>query len=254
MSNKLSPVQEVKHNLIRMQPEFEKALPPHISAAKFVRTIQTAISTTPALMKADRSSLWAACTQASQAGLMPDGREAALVPFGNKVQFMPMVSGLLKLARNSGEIKSINANVVYEHDEFEYWVDSDGEHIKHRPNFKSDRGPFMAVYAMATTKDGGVYIEVLTADQIKAIESASRGSNTPWKGPFRDEMIKKSAIKRLYKRLPSSTDLESAIEADNSFFDLNQVNNNPEPRAVNEPLNVEKLVDSVDDDEEKVEL
>jgi hypothetical protein len=40
----------------------------------------------------------------AQDGLLPDGREAAVVMFGNKAQAMPMIAGILKKVRQSGEV------------------------------------------------------------------------------------------------------------------------------------------------------
>jgi recombination protein RecT len=40
----------------------------------------------------------------AQDGLLPDGREAAIVKFGNKAQAMPMIAGILKKIRQSGDV------------------------------------------------------------------------------------------------------------------------------------------------------
>ena len=216
----LTVTEAMRSSLNRMEPEFAKALPSHISPRKFVRVAQTAITTTPALLKCTRQSLFAACTRAAEAGLLPNGKEAALVPFKEEAQFMPMIGGLLKLARNSGEIKTIDAQIVYKNDSFDYYIDTKGVHLTHRPNLFEERGQIVATYAIGETKDGGVYVEVMTNDQIKAIQNVSRGKNTPWNGPFRSEMIKKSVLRRLLKRLPTSTDLDFAAESDNVFYDM----------------------------------
>ncbi|MCK4609465.1 MAG: recombinase RecT [Gammaproteobacteria bacterium] len=220
MSKQISVIEDVRNNLQRMTPEFEKALPEHISVKKFIRVVQTAITTNPKLLEANRASLWSACMKSAESSLLSDNKESALVPYGANVQFLPMIAGLLKLARNSGEIKTISSQIVYENDKFEFFIDERGEHISHTPNLFEERGKIIAVYAIAVTKDDGTYIEVLTNEQVSAIESMSKGKNTPWKGLFRSEMIKKSALRRLLKRLPSSTDLEFNLKADNEFYDI----------------------------------
>lgn len=224
MSKALTPVQELKSNFLAMKDQFKAALPNHIAPEKFVRVVQTAVSNNPDLVKANRQSLFSAAMKSAQDGLIPDGRDAALVTFGSSVQYMPMVAGILKKARNSGEIGSITAQVVYEHDDFDYFVDEDGEHISHKPNMFEDRGKAIGVYALAKTKDGAVYVEVLTVKDVNAIKSASRGKKGPWSGPFEHEMWKKSAIRRLSKRLPMSTDLENTIQADDNMYDLDKAN------------------------------
>lgn len=221
--NKITPQENIKNSLNALSGEFKKALPAHIPVERFVRVVQTAITTNPQLMQADKTSLWAACTKAAAAALMPDGKEAALVTFksqqGTTVSFMPMIAGILKLVRNSGELASITSQIVYEGDDFDYYVDSEGEHLTHRPLMFGDRGKRLGAYALAKTKDGAVYIEVMTAAQISDIRNVSRSKNNgPWSGPFEEEMWKKSVLRRLSKRLPMSTDVEEVFKRDDELF------------------------------------
>jgi recombination protein RecT len=88
------PIAVVRQNLTQMAPQFAAALPKHISVEKFTRVALTAIQNNPDLaVKADRRSLFGACVRLAQDGLLPDGREAAIVMFGDKAQAMPMISG-----------------------------------------------------------------------------------------------------------------------------------------------------------------
>ncbi len=231
-SKALTPVDEIKGSLSKMEGQFKLALPPHIPVERFIRVVQTAITMTPDLAGADRTSLFAAAMKAAQDGLLPDGKEAAIVTFnvnlGNKAnpkwikkaQFMPMVAGILKKIRNSGELAMITSNVIYKNDEFRYWVDEQGEHLIHTPTiFSEDRGERIGVYALARTKDGAVYVEPMRASQVEDIKNASRSKDSgPWAGPFEDEMWRKSAIRRLAKRLPMSTDIEMTIHSDDEIF------------------------------------
>ena len=125
---------ETRRDIEAMTTEFAKALPRQMPSERFVRTVNTAIQLNPDLAAADRRSLMAACMKAAQDGLLPDGREGALVIYNTKtkvqengreverwvknVQWSPMVAGLMKKARNSGEIAGISASVVFRHDHF----------------------------------------------------------------------------------------------------------------------------------------
>lgn len=229
----VSPNEQFRGTLQKMTTEFHAALPQQISPEKFIRTTMTAVGMQPELLSADRKSLLGSCLKAAQDGLLPDGREAALVIFrtkdGPKVQYMPMYAGILKRARNSGDIASIAAHVVYENDQFEYEL-GDDERIVHKPMMRGDRGaPFMA-YAIAKTKDGAVYREVMSVQEIEKVRSSSRASQSgPWV-QWWDEMAKKTVFRRLAKRLPSSADLDRVFESDNETFDFSQAKNvTPEP-------------------------
>lgn len=225
MSN-LTPIESLKHSIKALESQFKMALPSHVSTDRFIRTVLTAIQQNPDLVQADRNSLFAACMKAASQGLQLDGKESALVTFKRKdgtvqVQYMPMLAGLLKLVRNSGELSSITSQIIYEKDKFKYWVDSDGEHLNHEPNMFVDRGQVIGCYALAKTKDDAVYIEVLTMDEINAVRSVSRSKDSgPWAGAFKHEMYKKTALRRLIKRLPVSTDLDNAIRVDDETYDL----------------------------------
>src|SRR3546814_9174090 len=82
-----------------------------IPVEKFHRVAVTAISSNPDLLNVDRTSLFGALMKAAQDGLLPDGREGAIVPFKGKASWMPMVAGIMKKVRNSGEIEIGRAHV-----------------------------------------------------------------------------------------------------------------------------------------------
>ena len=216
----VSPIQEVRGALSRMEGEFTNALPSHIKPEQFQRVALTAIQNNAQLLNTDRQSLFGSLMKAAQDGLLPDGREGALVIFKGKAQWMPMIGGVLKKIRQSGELASITAQIVYGADEFDYWIDDDGEHVKHRPAFGDDRGPVRLVYAMAKTKDASVYVEVMTLADVEKVRGASRTRNGgPWVDWW-EQMAKKSAMHRLAKRLPISADLTEVVNRDEAFYDF----------------------------------
>ena len=244
-STELTPIEAMRGTLVKMQPEFQAALPPQIPVEKFIRTTLTAVQMNPELLGADRRSLLGACMKAAQDGLLLDGREAAPVIFrtkeGPKVQYMPMVGGILKKIRNSGELASISAHVAYDKDHFEYEL-GDNESITHKPFLGEDRGKPIAVYAVAKTKDGAIYREVMSVADVDKVRQASRAKDAgPWV-QWWDEMAKKTVIRRMAKRLPSSADVDQVLQSDNEasgFVQIERreaVNITPVPEAQQAPL------------------
>jgi len=219
----MSPMELMRTTITRLEAEFSNALPPQIPVQKFIRTAITALQMNPSLLDCDRRSVLASCMKAAQDGLLVDGREAALVIFKTKngpaAQYMPMIGGLLKKLRNSGELASIAAHVVHQGDVFRYEL-GDEERIVHQPVWGADRGEPIAAYAIAKTKDGAVYREVMSHDEIEQVRSVSRArDNGPWVAWW-GEMAKKTVLRRLMKRLPSSADLDRLIANDNETNDL----------------------------------
>ena len=226
-----SPAETFRDQWSKQESEVAVALPPHIPVERFMRVVMTAVSGNPDLMNADRRSLFESAMKAAQDGLLPDGRDGALVIFNakvkednkdvwiKKVQWMPMVGGILKKIRNSGELLSLSAYVVYENDEFQYTL-GDEETIVHRPCLDSNRGDAKLVYAIAKTKDGGIYREIMTLKDVEKVRAVSKtGKFGPW-ADWWDEMAKKTVIRRLAKRLPMSSDLDDLIRRDDELYDF----------------------------------
>jgi recombination protein RecT len=229
-TTRATPAQRFKAEIAHRQQDFAAALPAHIPPEKFVRVVQTAVISNPALLNADRTSLIGAAMKAAQDGLLPDGRESAFVLFKDQVSYMPMVAGILKKVRNSGELLTIAAHVVYENDDFTYAL-GDDERIEHRPLLKGDRGKPVLVYAIAKTKGGGVYREVMTVADVERVRNVSRAKGAgPWVSWW-SEMARKTVIRRLAKRLPMSTDLDQVIRRDDELVELEGVRGGPQADA-----------------------
>jgi phage RecT family recombinase len=223
---KKSPAEVIKTKIRSpgMAEEWKKALPAHVPVERFQRIVVTAVATNSDLLRCRPDDLFAEFMKCAQDGLVPDGREATILVYGKdspEPKYSPMIGGICKKARQSGEILTMDAQVVKEKDQYESWIDEKGPHFKH-VKARGDRGEDVLTYAYATTKDGGYYHEEIDEAQMIEIEKCSRARTGPWKGPFRDEMKRKSALRRLGKyRLPSSTDLDQVLRRDDELFDLN---------------------------------
>jgi recombination protein RecT len=249
MTTQLSVIDAVRSDITKMQPQFKAALPQHVSPEKFQRVLLTAVQQTPALLNADRRSLFGAAMRAAQDGLLPDGREGAIVTFKDQAQWMPMVAGIMKKVRNSGEISTWSVQVVKAADSFDFQL-GDDERIEHKPAMK-DRGETIGAYSIVTMKDGEKSREWMNVDEIRAIQKRSRsGTSGPWVSDF-DEMAKKTVVRRHAKRLPMSTDLDEFIRQDDELFmppepapakDVTPASEQPTPKGRNSKL--QKVVDA----------
>lgn len=216
------PIDTVRAALERMQPQLKMALPKHLTPDRLVRVALTAVQNTPKLLECDRTSLYAAIMTCAQLGLEPDGvlGQAYLIPYGDKVQFIPGYKGLISLARNSGEVVSIGAHEVCERDEFRFAFGL-REDLHHVPA-RGDRGEITHFYAIARFRDGGHHWDVMTREEVDTIRDNSQGYrtakrfarnnviNSPWAQHY-VEMGKKTAIRRIAKYLPLSVQKASAM-------------------------------------------
>lgn len=254
-------VREVKALLDKAAPEFSRALPAHVPPERFRRIAETAILNNPDVLQANRRSLMSAVIKAAQDGLPPDGRQAALIVFrtkaGPQVQYMPMVAGLLRLARNSGQLAGIVAEVVHEHDEFNREPTNFDAPVTHRPaQLGQPRGKPVGVYALAKLRDGTLVLEAMDIRQIEEVRQSSRAKDAgPWVSWW-SEMARKSAIKRLLKRLPMSTDRDDdmvhRVAARDDDWAGPKIDAAAEPPPDEAPSRLDAIEDAIEVDAEPV--
>jgi recombination protein RecT len=200
------PIVVMRERLEARKDELAKALT-DVTPDQFIRALVTSAQINPELQAVTWQSLWTACMQACRDGLLPDGVEGAIVPFKSKATWIPMYQGLLRRFRRSGQFKWVTANVVRQGEVFAHHIDEQGEHFRHVPG-DSFEAPIVKVYAMATTKDGGVFVTVMSLAEANKIRNMSRATrdDAPWK-QWPEEMYKKTALRRLSKVLPSGRDI-----------------------------------------------
>ena len=209
----------------KIKQQMALALPKHITADRLARVALTEVRKNPTLAKCDQHSFLGAVMQCAQLGLEPGGvmGQAYLIPFENRkagrteVQFIVGYRGMIDLARRSGQIVSIEARPVYEGDQFHVQLGLDSQ-LTHIPDFDNpnrvDPNKLRFVYAVAKLKDGGVQFDVMSRREVEAVRAQSRAANSgPWVSHF-EAMALKTVTRRLFKWLPISVELASAIEQD----------------------------------------
>ena len=194
-----------------MKEQMKMALPAHMTADRMTRIALTQLRKTPKLQECDPMSFVAAVMVCSQLGLeIGTLGEAYLVPYGTECNFILGYKGMISLARRSGEIISLGAHCVYSKDEFSYQYGLNDD-LKHVPHMGSERGEFVGAYAVAKLKGGGYQFEVMGKAEIDNIRKRSKaGGSGPWVTDY-DEMARKTAIRKLFKYLPASVEMQKAV-------------------------------------------
>ena len=206
----------------KLQGEIAKALPSVLTTERFTRITLSALSTNAKLAETTPQSFLGAMMTAAQLGLEPNTPlgQAYLIPYRNhgvlECQFQLGYKGLIDLAYRSGEVSTIQANVVYENDEFEYELGLEPK-LRQVPA-KSDRGDPVFFYAVFRTKDGGYGFDVMSVDDVRAHAKKYSKSfgNGPWQTNF-EEMAKKTVLKRVLKYAPLKTDFVRGLSADETI-------------------------------------
>lgn len=194
-------------------------LPKHVSLEKMKQMFVLQLKQTPKLLDCEFASLMKAVYTACSLGLEPDPYmgQLYLIPFGKQVQVIPGYKGLLRLVRNTGEVVSINAETLYEKDDYKIDL-MNPNNCYHNPYLgKGSRGDIIGFYAKAQFKDEGTLpqIQFMNCDQVNAIRDESAGfkrdkTGGPW-GKHYGEMGNKTVLRRLIKNLPISTERRELI-------------------------------------------
>lgn len=248
-------VQELK----RYDTQIASILPKHIPAERFQRVLIGAMSGNPKVVQAAakdpraKQSLIREVMKAANDGIILDGREGALTTRRRKVRgangqdeyfedvsYMPMAQGVLKRMRNSGEISTIECDVVYQNDYFKI-KKGDDSFLDHVPWYCredvpegtfTEPGALKFAYLSVKLKDGSRMREVMTKFDIAKIKAASPSKDKkgnpvgPW-ADWEEEMWRKSVLHRGAKWLPKSSDKETGesvttlLDRDAAFLDVN---------------------------------
>lgn len=235
---KVSQAAVVRQAIEQQGARFRAVLPAGFDDARFQNLILTAVKAKPGLMECfttepGRVSVLLAAMQAAEIGLEPDTplQEAWLLPRRNNGHMECQLSigyrGYIKLARRSGEIKSLRANVVRVGDEFRYGYGLEEDILDHTPAPSADRGELLYAYAVARYKDGGYDFVVLDRGEVESRRARSDGWKSEKSRPYSPwttdpaAMWRKSAVRELAKWIPQSAQFARAVDSDERVLTFN---------------------------------
>lgn len=222
------PIDIFRQRIGLQRQNIQPLLPAHLSFEKFQATLIAAVVAKPDLLDVDQRSLFKASVEAAELGLSLNpalGEADILKNYNTKIQcyeaqFRPRYGGLMKLARQSGDVKSIEAVNVHKNDAFEYEKGLEPV-LRHKPAL-GDRGPKTHVYCVWMLADGTKQFEVMDREQVMAVRARSSSKNKGGEvvGPWvtdEDEMWRKTVVKRASKYMPRSANAFSqAVAMDNA--------------------------------------
>lgn len=204
---------QLRDTLMQRRTEIMQALPEKLDPDRFIMVVLTAVTRTPKLQECSKASVYLSLLESARAGLMPDGKEAALIPYAGQAEFMPMVQGLTRLMLRSPGLLKVESRVVHEGDEFKYQYGLQPD-LHHRPLHKST--DITHAYAVLWRQGTDPTFEVVTREEIEQARLSSRAPDSPAWGKWYGEMARKVALKRLAKYADLSPEATRAIELDHA--------------------------------------
>lgn len=206
--------QEISGILRGKTEEFAKALPARIDPERFVRAGLTAVVHNPKILKCSDESIYLALLDSARTGLIPDGTEAALIPYGDTCEFQEMWQGIARLMKRHGDARKVEARIVKDGDDFDFRFGLEPD-LEHKPAPSSDRGETTYAYAIAWMDDGDTIFEVIDREELDTIQAQADKKSPAWRN-FPDEMRRKAAVKRLGKYLDLAPEAQAAIDLDHA--------------------------------------
>lgn len=215
--------------LVEHKDKIVRNLPPSVRPERFIGAASIAVRKNAALLDLDQASLWNAIAECARDGLVPDHREAVLLPYWDDatkrkiVRYSPMVAGIQKRLFELGDIDQINARAVYKNDRFEMLLGTE-EKIIHMPAL-GERGPIIGAYAIFKKAGRLIHIEWMPQDDLDKVKGAAK-TKAVWNA-WPEEMTRKSVIRRGAKYLPLSHEAMQIVTQDDALVDLAKVAETP---------------------------
>lgn len=238
----------LEKTLTGLIPKIESCLPDHMrgQAPRLVSRALLTFEKKEDLHSVTPLSFVRCVLEAADLGFAIDGRLAYAVKFANKVkvngkdvwqdeaQMMPSYMGLVAAARRLRVVVDCWATIVRATDEFDWWTENGVEYMRHVPALDAaEAGEFRGVYAVAVLPGGHRHYIWMNAGQVNDIriksKSAVKGFG-PWAGTEsdKDEMRKKTAIRRLLKMYQDDAAMVRLLEAaDNAETVIDAVDDSP---------------------------
>lgn len=207
MSTQLTPIQTVcieAQKRMLMIDEDKKRVARELGFAA------QALSSNEKLMQCSKESIINAVVNISRTSLTlnPIFKLAYLVPRDGQAILDPSYMGLVKILRDSGAVKNINAYCIYEDEQFEFDPLNDifvykPIHAKTEQEHKAR--VFVGAVSVAILPNGirdFCFMPAWEINKVKESSKASKSSYSPW-NTWEDEMRKKTVLKRHFKTLVS---------------------------------------------------
>ena len=151
--------------------------------------------------------------------LNPALKHAYLVPMGGAVCLDISYIGLLHIAMQSGSIEWGQAKLVYANDE--YQNNGIDQAPSHKQNTFGDKGLVVGAYCTVKTSTGAYLTEEMDIAAIDKVAATSKAKNGPWQ-LWREQMIRKTVLKRGSHYWPTVERLSHAIETLNAHEGLEE--------------------------------
>ena len=178
----------------------------------YLKILQTVDSQKrPALSVCTKESVAQALMQTAIMGLNPLKDQVYYIVYGDKLTAMPSYFGRITALKRIEGVEDVNAQVIYEDDEFTYDIRTDGSiyNIVHKQKLENiNEDKITGGYCVITYK-GKEYGVVATMSQIQQNWNMSKTSKQ--KTAFKSEFVKRTMVSKAIKWFINTRDDEDIL-------------------------------------------
>jgi recombination protein RecT len=186
-----------------------------LTPERIAKMVLMASTRQPELLNCTMESILKAAMTSADLGLDCSGvlGRAYLVPYGREATFITGYLGYIELAYRSGQIESIQAEVVYKQDYFKYEKGLTNT-LEHIPNDDHDEldADIIGAYVIAKFRPSGHNIVWMKRKKIEKVRDEYAKTKKVWNAHFA-EMCKKTVCRAAQKYWPLSVEIQVAIAA-----------------------------------------
>jgi len=255
MKNEIT-VQTIQTQIHDWAPSLKDFALTEFNQDRFFKTAVMAILETPALMECmqtpdGRASLYSAMKRAFSTGLSlnPQEGKAAIIAYKGKASYQIMKEGAIEILLNSGDIKSLMVEIVYENDKFNIEKSNDGD-VYHFAPTRKNRGEVDGYFCAITDNDDISHVKYMTREECLEIRDGysamykASPNTSPWKNSEKG-MCKKTVIKAAIRDLHISPKAKAIFSSEDVNFSEPEIKNiTPEKLTGNTADDVANKLDS----------
>ena len=225
--------------------ELAKVLPNETEVARFMAVALLQLSDPKVggkLARCTKESFYNSIMSSARSGILPDGTNGYLIPYGTTCTLQFSYRGLCDMAIRNGIATHFASDIVRRNDVF---VWRNGCLVEHTVEGWDDeeRGDVVGVWCRAFLPDGQTQDMRMSKKDIEKVRSKAQSDNV-W-SEWWEEMAKKACLKRLFKTMRNTPQLAEAIKVDNELYDLSKPSA-PKKRVVSNRVFDEGEDDAVD--------
>ena len=246
MSNQITKSDKTLRALITSdaaKAQISTAMPSYLSPDIFIRVTLTTLNKTPKLQKCTQGSFTECLLDLASMGIVPDGRQAHLIPYGTTCKVMVGFQGFLDMVRRDENVSDVEVFTIRENDTATF---HNGE-LDHSFNAVAERGEVVGTYTRISWIDGTKRCgePFLKEDAEKARASSQSGNSGPWKDHY-VEMWKKSNIRRDSKMWPLSPETLDKIRKSDELDPIRNITPDHKPKPETSIANLENLIEETE--------